>query len=402
MRRARRAGAVRRVAAVAGLVLATSGCSITVNTPSSSRAPAPSASKAVPRASSTSSSSARPGSPSTGAGTGASTAASGLRGSASVLFTGLEVPWGVAFLPDGSALVGERDSARILHISGTTGQPTLTELGTVPGVQPRGEGGLLGLAVSPDFATDQLVYAYFTSGDDNRIVRMRLDGDALGAPSPVFTGLPHANIHNGGRIAFGPDGMLYATVGDAAQPSRAQDWSYYGGKVLRMTPTGQPAPGNPRPDSVVYTIGHRNPQGLAWGPEGSLYEAEFGQNIEDEINLLLPGRNYGWPDAEGDTGDTREEFTRPLLTWSTNEASPSGLAYADGSLWLATLRGQRVYRIPVTSPGRVGQPVALFDGQYGRLRTIIATPTGSLWLTTSNRDGRGRPTGDDDRIIQIT
>ena len=152
-----------------------------------------------------------------------------------------------------------------------------------------GEGGLLGIALSPNFATDAYVYAYLTSATDNRIVRMTYRDGTLGAPSPVFTGIPKAGIHNGGRIAFGPDGMLYATAGDASQKDRAQDLDYLGGKVLRMTPDGQPAPGNPFPGSVVYTLGHRNPQGLAWGPDGSLYEAEFGQSTEDELNLLQAG-----------------------------------------------------------------------------------------------------------------
>jgi glucose/arabinose dehydrogenase len=316
-----------------------------------------------------------------------------------VLVSNLAVPWGVAFLPDGSALVSERDSHRIVRVeaSGAT-----SAVGTVPGVADNsGEGGLLGIALSPNFATDAYVYAYLTSATDNRIVRMMYRNGSLGAPSPVFTGIPKAGIHNGGRIAFGPDGMLYATAGDASQKDRAQDLAYLGGKVLRMTPDGQPAPGNPFAGSVVYTYGHRNPQGLAWGPDGSLYEAEFGQNTEDELNLLQPGKNYGWPNVEGTIGSNDAKYTRPLLTWPTGDASPSGLAFAGDSLWMATLQGKRVYRIPVLGPGRVSTLAPILTGDYGRLRTIVRAPDGALWVTTSNRDGRGSPVAADDRIIKV-
>lgn len=318
-----------------------------------------------------------------------------------VIATGLAVPWGLAFLPDGSALVSERDSHRIVRV---TASGPVRSLGTVPGVaDDTAEGGLLGLALSPGFAHDHLVYAYLTSAGDNRIVRFTLAGGRIGTPQPVFTGIPRAAIHDGGRIAFGPDGMLYVTTGDATASERAQDRDYLGGKVLRMTPDGKPAPGNPFADSVVYTLGHRNPQGLAWGPGENppLYEAEFGQNREDEVNQLRPGHDYGWPIVEGTLGPKRPGFTAPLVTWPTDQASPSGLAYAGGSLWLATLQGRDVYRIPVLGPGRLGQPVALLQHEYGRLRTIARAPDGSLWVTTSNRDGRGSPQPGDDRIIRI-
>jgi glucose/arabinose dehydrogenase len=320
-------------------------------------------------------------------------------GTAAVIASKLAVPWGVSFLPDGSALVSERDSHRILDISSSG---SVRPVATVPGVAPSaGEGGLLGLAVSPDFATDSLVYAYLTSASDNRVVRMTYRGGQLGPPSVVFTGIPKAAIHNGGRLAFGPDGMLYVTAGDANQKARAQDLNYLGGKVLRMTPDGRPAPGNPFPDSVVYTLGHRNPQGLAWGPDGSLYEAEFGQSALDELNRLQPGSNYGWPDVEGTIGSTDSKFTRPLLTWPTGDASPSGLAFAGGALWMATLQGKRVYRIPVLGPGRVTTLEPILTSDYGRLRTVVRAPDGALWITTSNRDGRGDPVADDDRIIRV-
>jgi glucose/arabinose dehydrogenase len=324
-------------------------------------------------------------------------------GLATVLATGLAVPWGIAFLPDGSALVSERASHRILRVT-ESGQ--LTSIGTVPGVAAdAGEGGLLGLALSPHFNSDALVYAYLTSTTDNRIVRMTYRDGTLGTPDIVFTGIPKAAIHNGGRLAFGPDGMLYATAGDAGQKQRAPEVGYLGGKVLRMTPDGRSAPGNPFAGSVVYTVGHRNPQGLAWGPDGSLYEAEFGQDTLDEINLLEPGKNYGWPTVEGTVGPANPTLTAPLLTWDTGDASPSGLTYAGDSLWLATLQGERVYRIPLLGEGiegrKVGRPSSILDGVYGRLRTVVLSPDGSLWVSTSNRDGRGSPGSTDDRIIRV-
>ena len=316
-----------------------------------------------------------------------------------MLASNLAVGWGVAFMPDGSALVSERDSHRIVRVDA---RGSVSEVGVVPGVaDSAGEGGLLGIALPPSFADDASLYAYLTSATDNRVVRMPYRGGQLGAPSVVFSGIPKAPIHNGGRIAFGPDDLLYVTTGDAAQRERAPDREYLGGKVLRMTPDGAPAPGNPFAGSVVYTLGHRNPQGLAWGPDGSLYEAEFGQNTLDEINLLRPGRDYGWPTVEGTVGASSPNLTPPLLTWDTDEASPSGLAFAGDSLWLATLQGERIYRIPVLGPGRVGEPTALLDGQFGRLRTVARAPDGSLWVTTSNRDGRGDPVDSDDRIVRI-
>jgi glucose/arabinose dehydrogenase len=320
-------------------------------------------------------------------------------GEATVLASNVAVPWGVAFLPDGSALVSERDSHRIVRVDA---RGDITQVGVVPGVaDSAGEGGLLGIAVSPSFQQDRLVYAYLTSETDNRVVHMAYRGSRLGRPSVVFSGIPKAAIHNGGRIAFGPDGLMYVTTGDATQRDRAPERGYLGGKVLRMTPDGAPAAGNPFPDSVVYTLGHRNPQGIAWAPNGRLYEAEFGQNTLDEINLLRPGGDYGWPTVEGTVGPSRPGLTPPLLTWQTFEASPSGLAFAGDSLWLATLQGERVYRIPLHGPGQVGRPVALLDGQFGRLRTAVRAPDGSLWVTTSNRDGRGDPVDGDDRIIRV-
>ncbi len=305
----------------------------------------------------------------------------------------LEVPWGVAFLPGGDALVAERPTGRILRV---TPAGAVSEVQRLAEVRDTGEGGLLGLAVSPGYHADGLVYAYFTGEQDNRIVRFRLGG----RPQPILTGIRKAANHDGGRIAFGPDGMLYAGVGDAAERDLAQDRSALNGKILRMTPEGRPAPGNPFPGSLVYSYGHRNVQGLAWDSAGRLYASEFGQNRFDELNLIQAGHNYGWPVVEGVGHDAR--FTEPLVTWPTDEASPSGIAIIGDQLFMAALRGERLWRVRLDGAGGAGSPVALLAGAYGRLRTVVQAPDGSLWVTTSNRDGRGTPTEDDDRILRLT
>ncbi len=313
-----------------------------------------------------------------------------------VVASNLEVPWGVAFLPGGDALVSERTTARILRVPAGGGEPE--EVMTVPGVDAdAGEGGLLGLAVSPDFERDGLVYAYLTSDEDNRIVRMELEGG--GEPEVVFDGIQAAGIHNGGRIAFGPDGKLYAGTGDAGNTALSQDPGSPNGKILRLEPDGSVPDDNPRENSPVLSLGHRNVQGLAWDERGRLWATEFGQNTFDEVNLIEPGRNYGWPEVEGDgTGGGR--FVAPAVTWSTSEASPSGVAYADGALYVGALRGQRIWRVPLDGRS-AGRPEALLDGEYGRLRSVAAVPGGdALWATTSNRDGRGDPAEGDDRIIR--
>ncbi|MFF7444209.1 PQQ-dependent sugar dehydrogenase [Streptomyces sp. NPDC008122] len=314
---------------------------------------------------------------------------------AGTLTEGLKSPWGLAELPGGDLLVSSRDERTITRVDGRTGAKTL--LGTVPGVVPGGEGGLLGLAVR-----DGRVYAYMTTASDNRIVRMRYGGgkgDRLGPPEPVLTGIPKGFVHNGGRIAFGPDGMLYAGTGETGRKGLAQDRSSLGGKVLRMTPEGGPAPGNPFPGSVVYSYGHRNVQGLAWDPQGRLWASEFGQDTWDELNLIEPGRNYGWPVVEGRAG--RAGFVDPVAQWPTSEASPSGIAYARGAIWMAALRGERLWRVPLSGAERSGEPEAFLKGGYGRLRTVLAAGGDRLWLVTSDTDTRGTPGPGDDRILRL-
>ncbi|MFI2508574.1 PQQ-dependent sugar dehydrogenase [Streptomyces sp. NPDC018972] len=316
--------------------------------------------------------------------------------------TGLSSPWGLAPLADGDLLVSSRDEATITRVDGKTGEKT--ELGEVPGVSPSGEGGLLGIALSPAYASDRMIYAYFTSASDNRIVRMIYDegkpaGEQLGAPDTVFRGIPKGEVHNGGRIAFGPDRMLYAGTGESGDTGLSQDKESLGGKILRLTPEGEPAPGNPFPDSAVYSYGHRNVQGLAWDGKQRLFAAEFGQNTWDELNAIRPGDNYGWPQAEGESDDGG--FHDPVDQWSTDEASPSGIAHAEGSVWMAGLRGERLWRIPLKGTEASAAPQAFLEGEYGRLRTVAAAGGNKLWLVTSNTDGRGNPEEGDDRILEL-
>lgn len=338
----------------------------------------------------------------------ASAPASGPPAKGGVTVTGvvakdLESPWGVAPLPDGNLLVASRDKGTISRVDVATG--AVTAVGKVPGVAPGGEGGLLGLALSPSFASDRMVYAYFTTESDNRIARLRYDdkrtaGDQLGAPDTVLRGIPKGLIHNGGRIAFGPDKMLYAGTGETGETGLAQDKKSLAGKILRMTPDGQPVHGNPEADSVVYSYGHRNVQGLAWDKDKRLWAAEFGQNTWDELNLIEPGGNYGWPEAEGKAG--KPGLRDPVAVWKTDEASPSGIAWAQGSIWMAGLKGQRLWRIPLVGADPVAEPEAFLEGQYGRLRTVVALGGDRLLLVTSETDGRGSPEAGDDRILTLT
>jgi len=310
--------------------------------------------------------------------------------------TGLAIPWSVAFLPDGTALVSERGTAKIKLLDGQAGA---TEVGEVPDVAAEGEGGLLGLAISPDFATDQLVYAYHTSPSDNRVVRMTFDGTVLGSPEVILDGIASNTIHNGGRIHFGPDGMLYAGVGDAGDPATAQDTGSLSGKILRMAPDGAVPPDNPF-DNLVWSYGHRNVQGFGWAEDGTMWASEFGQSAFDELNRIEAGANYGWPVAEGIA--ELAGMVDPVVQWGTDDASPSGLAVVDGQVYLAALKGERLWQVP--GPGGTGtslEPVAWFTGEYGRLRDVVEAPDRTLWLVTNNTDGRGDPRDGDDRILQV-
>ncbi|WP_443056987.1 PQQ-dependent sugar dehydrogenase [Streptomyces sp. NBC_00669] len=319
--------------------------------------------------------------------------------------TGLSAPWGLVQLPDDSLLVAARDTGRISRIDPKT--HTVTQIGLVPGVTHTkgGENGLLGLAVSPDYGSDHLVYAYFSTESDNRIASFLYDpsrpkGEQLGAPDTILRGIPTGSLHNGGRIAFGPDGDLYAGTGETGQRSLAQNMSSLGGKILRMTPDGEVPTDNPTPGSLVYSPGHRNVQGLAWDDQGRLWASEFGQDTWDELNRIEPGKNYGWPTVEGIAH--HPGFVDPVEQWHPADASPSGVAYAVGCIWMASLKGGRLWRVPLAGAKASAAPQAFLDGKYGRLRTVVALDDHTLLLTTSNTDDRGTAHSGDDRVLQLS
>lgn len=300
----------------------------------------------------------------------------------------LQVPWSTVFLPDGTAVISERESAQLRTIAPGAGGGRAGTLGKVPDVVPDGEGGLLGLAVSPDFAADRYLYAYFTAAGDNRIARLRLEEREgklqLGAPEVIFSGIPKARTHNGGRIRFGPDTYLYVGTGDSQRRGQPQDQNALGGKILRITPEGRPAPGNPFGDNPVYSLGHRNVQGLAWDSAGRLWASEFGPDVDDELNLIVPGGNYGWPDVTG--APHRAGFLDAKVVWpSTAESSPSGLEIVGDTAYLGALRGQRLWQVPLNGEF-AGEPVGYFTRLYGRIRDVSLAPDGRLWVLNNNKN----------------
>ncbi|MFT4135579.1 MAG: PQQ-dependent sugar dehydrogenase [Microbacterium sp.] len=304
----------------------------------------------------------------------------------------LAVPWSVVFV-DGVALVSERDSGRILEVS-PTGE--VREAGVVEGIEDGGEGGLLGLAVDDEHR----LYVYSTGYTGNRVQRYTLSGDpgsfSFGRREWLRGELPSSTNHNGGRIAFGPDGMLYVSVGDADEPDDAQDLDEWGGKILRMTPDGDVPEDNPFPDSLVYSYGHRNVQGMAWVEDGTMFATEFGQDTWDELNIIVPGGNYGWPEVEGIAYDY--DYIDPVQQWAPDAASPSGMTIVDDTILIANLRGEALRTVPVADPASFEDH---FTATYGRLRDVALAPDGRLWILTSNTDGRGKPLAIDDRIVAI-
>jgi glucose/arabinose dehydrogenase len=317
------------------------------------------------------------------------------------LVSGLDSPWGLAFLPDGSALVSSRLSGDLVRVPAAGGAAEL--VGVVPGVQTSAEGGLLGLATSPDFETDRTVFAYVSASPTNRVVALRIgeDFDSLTQERVLLDGIETADRHHGGRLRIGPDGHLWIGTGDAFEPENAAAADSLNGKILRIGLDGSIPEDNPF-GTEVYSRGHRNVQGITFGPEGTVYASELGHRTWDEVNVLQRGADYGWPETEGIEGDTGEQ---PIFTIHPDEASPSGIAYAGGSLWMGALGGQRLWQLPVDGHEPAGDPIDHYVGEYGRIRTVELAPDGALWIVTSNTDeatwGGTDPRPGDDRILRI-
>jgi glucose/arabinose dehydrogenase len=312
---------------------------------------------------------------------------------AGTIATGLNVPWGLAFLPGGDAVVSQRDAATLVRVS-TSGE--VTEIGAVPGVAPRGEAGLLGIALDPDDPTT--LFAFTTTAQDDRVLRLSIANDSIGDVTPILTGIPAGPRHHGGRLLFDDDGMLFVSTGDAARGATAQDRDALGGKILRITKDGDPAPGNPF-DNHTWSYGHRNVEGLALDADGRLWVSEFGEKKADELNLIERGGNYGWPQVEGTGGG--DGLIDPRVTWATEECSPAGLAITRSTAFVAALQGQSVFAVPLDGES-AGEPVEYLASEHGRIRNVFVAPDDSLWVTTSNTDGRTAPAAGDDRILRVT
>lgn len=321
-------------------------------------------------------------------------ARSGSRGSPNdpnVIADHLQVPWGLAILPDGSALVGERPTGRVLQVKPQ--RAPVHEVDRITGIDPTGDGGLLGLALSPSYDEDGLVFAYISTRTDNRVVRFSLGQP----PMPILTGIPHGSYDNGGRIGFGPDGDLYVGTGDAGHPALAASPTSLAGKILRITVFGRPATGNRDPRSPVYARGFRDVAGLCWDDRKQLFATDSGART-DELNAVASGADFGWPHAEGESS----VGTAPLDMFPRATLTPGGCATINYGLFVTGLRGQDLLAIPINLHGKPGgAPQALLKHSYGRLRTVVAAPDGALWITTSNRDGAGEPVPIDDRVLRI-
>lgn len=303
-----------------------------------------------------------------------------------VLATGLEVPWALAFLPNGDLLITERHG--VVKLRKKDG--TISEIGKINGVKQIVESGLHGVAVDPNFSENQYIYLYYTYGEalgntQNRVSRFKFDREGLKEESVIVDNIPGAPIHDGGRLKFGPDKFLYITTGDAANPSLAQDKNSLAGKILRYK------------DGKIdlYSYGHRNPQGITWDSDGTLWEVEHGQFATDEINLMEQGKNYGWSVIRGDEKNPGME--NPILHSGSDTWAPAGAAFHDGSIYFGGLRGQALFQYDIKNK----QLKTHFKEHFGRIRDVVLGPDNMLYITTSNRDDRGNPSPDDDKIIRV-
>jgi glucose/arabinose dehydrogenase len=336
--------------------------------------------------------------------------ADGVRCAVHVIAARLEAPWSMAFAPDGRLFVTERPGRVRIVENGVVLPAALT----LTDVAAEGEAGLLGLALHPDFERTRFVYLLYTARASgrmvNRLVRYREVNNQLGEAAVLMDNIPAAGIHDGGRVRFGPDGRLYITMGDAANASLAQSLSSLAGKILRINEDGT-TPGDNPFSSPIWSYGHRNPQGIDWRPDnGDLWETEHGQTANDEVNRIERSRNYGWPVIEA--AQTASGMEPPVFFFPGTAVAPSGASFYRGSLFpafqgdffFATLRGVHLHRVRFdpADPRRVAARERLLENRFGRLRDVISGPDGALYIATSNRDGRGAPAADDDRILRIS
>ena len=312
----------------------------------------------------------------------------------------LNIPWEITFLQSGDLLVTER-SGKLLKIGSET-----KVIKEIEGVRHIGEGGLLGLTLHPNFSVNNFIYLYSTTQDSNgisnRVERYRFSNDTLSERKVILEKIKGSSNHDGGRIAFGPDGYLYITTGDAESPNLAQDKNSLNGKILRIKDDGSIPEDNPF-GNAVYSLGHRNPQGLAWDKNGTLWETEHGpsgvQTGNDEVNIIIKGGNYGWPTIKGD--QTKKGLISPIIQSGTKDTwAPSGMAYYDGSLFFSGLRGEALYEAKIRNGNKLDL-LTHFKQEFGRIRAVVLGPDGYLYLSTSNQDGRGRVREEDDKIIKI-
>jgi glucose/arabinose dehydrogenase len=318
-----------------------------------------------------------------------------------IIGKGLEIPWEIAPLPDGRLLVTERPGRVVMLDSGKKHE--------LSDVEHIGEGGLLGIAVSLDFMESRQIFLYYTYRVGNRILnrvsRFTLEEETLTDEIYILDEIPGARFHNGGRIKFGPDEKLYITTGDAQEPNLSQDINSLAGKILRINPDGSIPEDNPFEDSPLFAYGLRNPQGMSWHPvSGALFASDHGPYSQDEINLIQPGKNYGWPIVTCLEGQT--QYEDPVSCYSDFTLAPSGIDFLpwdnldESPLYVAGLRGNMVMRIDIDDEGGMVRQEELFR-DYGRIRTIVYYE-GSLYVATNNRDGRGVPGENDDMILKIT
>lgn len=327
-----------------------------------------------------------------------------------IIAENLYVPWAIDISNEGNIYFTERSGAiRIIEDGKLNPQPLITFSSTFIS---QGEGGLMGIALDPNFSNNHYIYvmhSYLEANQIyNRVVRLVVNNNIASIDKVILDKIPGGSIHNGGRIKIGPDQKLYITTGDAGNPALAQDPTSTAGKILRIELDGSIPKDNPIINSPIFSLGHRNPQGLAWNSKNVLYSSEHGQSAHDEINIINPGGNYGWPIVQGNEESSEVITQKPLIHSGEDTWAPSGITFInqgpwEGKLLVATLRGQQLLGISMNGKGTVVKNVeSWLKNEYGRLREVVQGKDGSIYLTTSNKDGRGNPDINDDKIIRLT